>query len=535
MKNTSMTSAPTPPTPTTPNKQVNILLFGETGNGKSSLGNHLLGLDAFRVSDDIDSETKITFGRKGEGNNSNLFVIDTPGLMDTKGNDKEHMIQLVEYIREHKELNAIIVVFNYQQVRFPYNIQTMLKLFCNIFPMKEVGNHVALVFTNSFKKRGNLTQEDKSSKLEKILPAFRKVIEESSGSKLANNITTGFVDMDPKEGIDENGKADLNRIITWASFLPNLNVESFKTPEPDVKIETQEFSEMRIEGEYIINTKIKKEREVYCQLDGSISYGEWKEKEREEEKVVNPEIENLKKLNLDNEQMLKRIQEDNEKKMKELKEENEKIQEKAHKQFLEMMASNKKSEDEMVRLRQMRLEEERRIRDEYEKRIKEERDELKRAQLERELQEKKEKEKEREKRRKYYEKMLLDIKNNAKNSNEAQRGECSKDHISFSAGITEENELIKEAHLSEADSVFKSDWGLGYQEKTFERAFSGKTIVGWRLKSNHGNEKGGSWERKSEVLGTSSYSFCVYSFLARGCNWKLSIWVVDNMLPIDFE
>ena len=44
--------------------------------------------------------------------------------------DKKHMIQLVEYIRQHKELNAILVVFNFQQVRFPYNMQTMLKLFC---------------------------------------------------------------------------------------------------------------------------------------------------------------------------------------------------------------------------------------------------------------------------------------------------------------------------------------------------------------------------------------------------------------------
>lgn len=34
--------------------------------------------------------------------------------------------------------------------------------------------------------------------------------------------------------------------------------------------------------------------------------------------------------------------------MKELKEENEKIQEKAHKQFLEMIASNKEGEDEIT-------------------------------------------------------------------------------------------------------------------------------------------------------------------------------------------
>lgn len=313
------------------NKSVNFLIFGETGNGKSSLGNQLLGLDAFKVSADIKSETKVTFGRNGTGENANLFVIDTPGLQDSTGADKQHMIQLVQYIKEHRELNAILVVFNYHQVRFPYNIQTMLKLFCNIFPMKEVGNHIALIFTNSYSKRGILTPEQKHAKIEKILPEFKRVIEEASGTKISNNITTGFVDIDPEEGIDENGKMDLERIITWASFLPNLNVDAIKEPEPDVRIETQDFNEMRIDGEFIIKTIIKKEREVYCHLDGTITYGEWKEKDRKEEKITNPEIEKIKKLNLDHEEMMKKIQEDNEKKMKELKEENQKIQENAHK------------------------------------------------------------------------------------------------------------------------------------------------------------------------------------------------------------
>ena len=71
---------------------------------------------------------------------------------------------------------------------------------------------------------------------------------------------------------------------------------------------------MKIDGKYIIKTLIIKEREVYCQLDDSISYGEWKEKDRKEENFINPEIEEIKKINLDNEQMLKKIQEDNKKK-----------------------------------------------------------------------------------------------------------------------------------------------------------------------------------------------------------------------------
>ena len=238
-------------------KITNILLFGETGNGKSSLGNFLLGNNVFNVSADVKAETKVTFGRQGTGDSSDLFVIDTPGLQDTQGSDREHMIQLIQYVKEHKELNAIIVVFNYQQVRFPYNIQTMLKLFCNIFPMKDVGKHIALVFTNAFTRKGFLTNEQKVEKSSKVLPEFKRVIKEASGTELPNNIPTAFVDMDPNDGIDENGKIDLERLKAWANFLPNLNVEEFKAPEPEVKIQKQDFDEMRIEGEYIIKTIIK--------------------------------------------------------------------------------------------------------------------------------------------------------------------------------------------------------------------------------------------------------------------------------------
>lgn len=323
--------------------------------------------------------------------------------------------------------------------------------------------------------------------------------------------------MDPEEGIDENGKIDLERLKTWASFLPNLNVEEMKVPEPDVRIETQDFNEIKSEGEYIIKTIIKKEREVYCQLDGTISYGEWVEKERKEEKIINPEIEKIKKLNLDNEQTLKKIQEEQDKKIKELQKINEEIRNKEHKEFLDLLSANKKTEEQMNNFRNMFM------------------DVLKsNKQMMQENQTSKKNGK-----RKYLEKKLIRIKNNAKNCKEEKTGKCSKGKNEFKAGITEEDEdqLIKQEVLSADESTFDAnDWKfLSKQTKTLEKTLTDKIIVGWKLKSDHDDGEGGFWTRNSEVLGTSSYSFTVSTFRTQRCHWSLKIWCVNNSLPYNLD
>ena len=466
-----------------PRKITNILLFGETGNGKSTLGNILLGHNVFKISADVKFGKKVTFGREGIGDSKDLFVIYTPGLQDPEGADRARMIQLIQYVKEHKELNAIIVVFNYQQVRFPYNIQTMLKLFCNIFPMKDVGKHIALVFTNAFTRRGFLTNEQKAEKTSKILPEFKRVIKEASGAKLPNNIPTAFVDMDPQEGIDENGKIDLERIKAWANFLPNLNVEEFKAPEPEIKIESQDFDEMEIEGEYIIKKIIKKEREVYSQLDGSIKYGEWKVISEKKEKVINPEVERIKQLNLNNEEAFKRIQEENEKKIKELREQNETIREKQHNEFMQMNNSQFSNIKEFLS----------------------------------ELKVKKQSNSE-----KTIEQRYRDIKNRLNNSTEELEGECSRGNNEFKAGILDVDDLISEEELTAAESTYNQ-----FSRGTLTKEFNDKIIVGWKLKSFYDNGEGGSWKINSELLNHSSYSIKFYPNLFGSCNWKLRIWTIE--------
>ena len=130
-----------------------LVILGATGDGKSSLGNFILNKkDLFRVSDDPDSETKETIGNSGVDGSENVFVIDTPGLQDTRASDKKHIINMVNYVKKHKDIQAIIVVFNFNQDRFAPYLKTMIKILMIFFNWMISGIMLDLFLQNIFNK-----------------------------------------------------------------------------------------------------------------------------------------------------------------------------------------------------------------------------------------------------------------------------------------------------------------------------------------------------------------------------------------------
>jgi hypothetical protein len=61
-------------------------------------------------------------------------VIDTPGLQDPEGKDKEQFENLLKYTKKQTHLQGIIINFNYNFVRFAEHIKNMIRLLCNVFP-----------------------------------------------------------------------------------------------------------------------------------------------------------------------------------------------------------------------------------------------------------------------------------------------------------------------------------------------------------------------------------------------------------------
>ena len=124
------------------NNQASILLFGETGVGKSSLGNVILNdPNAFSISDRPESETKVTFGKFNQS--KDIFVIDTPGIQDSEGKDIEHLNQMIDYIKSHRDLKAILIVLNYceneEKNELSKSNRTILEIIKNIFKDIDIG------------------------------------------------------------------------------------------------------------------------------------------------------------------------------------------------------------------------------------------------------------------------------------------------------------------------------------------------------------------------------------------------------------
>lgn len=136
----------------TSDTELDVVLIGQTGHGKSSTANTILGADVFKESDGDKSETTDTIAHWARRGNILLKVVDTPGVGDTKLSVREgiemiieKMSKIFEYCPDGFHVLALVVRYG---MRFTANEFHAVNTLKSIFGPNFVKENCVLVVTH---------------------------------------------------------------------------------------------------------------------------------------------------------------------------------------------------------------------------------------------------------------------------------------------------------------------------------------------------------------------------------------------------
>ncbi|BFU21954.1 aig family protein [Entamoeba histolytica] len=262
-------------------KQTKLLLIGETGTGKSSLGNSILQKDVFKVGNSTKSETDIPLKCFGEGDRSGVVVIDTPGFNDTNNFDNKHIQNIVNCVRV-EGLQGIILTMEFANCKFTENVKQVIKTINDVFfKIKDIWKHVCIVWNKCY----NYTPKEIFEKGKKEKEEFKKNIIEFINQINKTNecldIPMYFIDSEPCKGYDNSrSENEIERLIEWGRGKELIDEEEIKkliSEYKEIRYEEKEEKGITIkETKSNLTYKINKyRREIKVKYNGEEIEGEW--------------------------------------------------------------------------------------------------------------------------------------------------------------------------------------------------------------------------------------------------------------------
>jgi GTPase SAR1 family protein len=254
-----------------------IVLIGETGTGKSSFGNYLLGRNEFKVSAKENSCTTQTISKTSSRNNL-IEIIDTPGFSDSEGRDKEltqKMIQQLKSLKENKksDLRLILLILNFRNPRIDAPIQNMIRFYCNVFP-KNLAYHFGIVFTN-YHHEYEIQDSDsdpREMKQKNYMPKVMKIISDETEEPLNLKVPVYFVDNKRK---DKDSEDEINNIFYFVTSLSPIEEirecdSKFKNVEDIFR--TNSYEKIEDDGRIVIINEVYR-KQKFTDFMGNEFYG----------------------------------------------------------------------------------------------------------------------------------------------------------------------------------------------------------------------------------------------------------------------
>lgn len=199
------------------------IVLGETGVGKSSFINGITNKqEACKVSNSARACTTKFKIVSTAHDNSRFHFIDTPGLNDAKG-DEKNINEIKTGLSDYPKFRCIIILLKFQEMRLKAPDITSLKNFMQCFPSKSFWDHVFIVRTHAdtsakkFKKEKAKVEgkivESINDEEEKAFIDFKNFMRRKK-IELPTSIDEFYVDNDNEDEDNyENNKIEYNKIF----------------------------------------------------------------------------------------------------------------------------------------------------------------------------------------------------------------------------------------------------------------------------------------------------------------------------------